>query len=437
MKNQSRQRRSFKLISLEAALSRIEQTTLNQPLEIEVEDVARCLGRVLAEDVVADVNLPDHNFAAMDGFAVNSKDVQAASERNPVSLTVKGELFPPDHPTDAAIRNGETMYVACGAPIPKGADAVLKIENARQETGDVIVVQIPLEPNRNICLIGEDVKKQDLVLPQSRLIRPQDIGLLTALNRETVKVFRKPRVAVISVGDELTQPFKAAPNRIVNNNAYIIASLVEAFNGESLIIGIAQDNVEDISRKISAAAQQADIVVTIAGCSVGVRDFVPDAVESLAGDSGGGIIFHGVAVSAGKVSGFGLVQGRPVVMLPGHVGSTVAAFCLLVLPLLNRQLGLGFTDHLPVVRCVLDEPVRPSKPGVELVLPVKMYRRGGGEYRAVPMRGPLSVLKNLADANGFALIQAGVALDAGTSVDVKVYSGLEFYSVVEGAMSGE
>ncbi len=118
------------------------------------------------------------------------------------------------------------------------------------------------------------------------------------------------------------------------------------------------------------------------------------------------------------------------IMLPGYVVSTVAAFCLLVLPLLNRQLSLGFADHLPVVRCVLDEPVRAGKPGVELVLPVKMYRRGG-EYRAVPMRRPLSVLKNLADANGFALIQASVALDTGTSADVKVYSGLEFYSVGE------
>ena len=427
LKSQSRQKRFFKLISLEEALSRIEQSTLNRLPEAEAVETVKCLGRVLAEDIVAEVNLPDHNFAAMDGFAVNTKDVKDASERNPVRLTVKGELFPPDHPTDAAIINGETMYVACGAPIPRGADAVLKVENARQETDSVIVVQMPLEPNRNICLIGEDVKKQDLVLPKNRLIRPQDIGLLVALNLETVKVVRKPRVAVISVGEELTQPFKSAPNKIVNNNAYIIASLAEAFKAESLIIGIARDTVEDISQKIAAAAPQADIIVTIAGCSVGARDFVPDAVEKLGGDHGG-IIFHGVALSAGKVSGFGLVQGKPLMMLPGHVGSTVAAFCLLVLPLLNRQLGLGFTDRLPVVRCVLDEPVRPGKPGVELVLPMKMYSRGG-EYHAVPMRKPLSVLKNLADANGFAMIHAGVSLDAGEGVDVKVYSGLEFYSV--------
>ncbi|MCL4436119.1 MAG: molybdopterin molybdotransferase MoeA [Thaumarchaeota archaeon] len=429
MKSQRLQKRFFKLISLEDALGRIEQATKDQPREVEVVGTVHCLGRVLAEDVVADTDLPDHNCAAMDGFAVNTRDIQDASDRNPVRLTINGELFPSDHPTDASIRRGETMYVTCGAPIPKGANAVLKIENARQKKNNAIVVQMPLEPNRNICLVGEDVEKQNLVLPRNRLIRPQDIGLLTALNRVTVKVFRRPRVAVISVGDELAQPFKATPNMIVNNNAYIITSLIEAFYGEPLIVGIARDNVEDISQKINAAARQADIVVTIAGCSVGVRDFVPDAVEEIGG-SDGGVVFQGIALSAGKVSGFGLVHGKPVVMLPGHVGSTVASFCLLVLPLLNRQLGLGFADYLPVVRCVLDEPVRPGKPGIEVVLPVKMYRRGG-EHHAVPMRRPLSVLKNLVDANGFALIQPGVALDAGAGVDVKVYSGLEFYAMRE------
>ncbi|MBI2937565.1 MAG: molybdopterin molybdotransferase MoeA [Thaumarchaeota archaeon] len=424
-----RRKHGFKLIRLEEALHRIEQAaSSNQPILEETVDTVKSLGRVLAEDIVSGFNLPDHNFAAMDGYAINTKDIQKASDSNQIRLVVKGELYPPDHPTDAVIKNSETMYVACGAPIPKGADAVLTVESARQEEA-TIVVQTPLKPNRNICLIGEDVKEQDLVIPKGRIIRPQDIGLLVALNRETIKVARKPRVAVISVGEELTEPFRGTPNKIVNNNAYIIGDLIKVFNAEPVLIGIAKDSIEDITQKIITATQQADIIVTIAGCSVGVKDFVPDTIEKLGGE-GHGIVFHGVAVSAGKVSGFGLVQGKPVVMLPGHVGSTVATFYLLVLPLLNRQLGLGFKDHLPIVKCVLDEPIRPSKPGIELVLPVKIYRRGG-EHRAVPMRKPLSVLKNLADANGFAMIQAGVALDAGASVDVKVYSGLEFYALGE------
>lgn len=424
----SHQKRAFKLISLAEALDRIEQATSNQSIRVETVDTVQSLGRVLAEDIVSELYLPDHDYAAMDGFAVKTEDIQEASESNQIRLVIKGELYPPDHPTNTTIKKGETMYVACGAPIPDGADAVLTVESARQE-GATILIQTPLKPNRNICLTGEDVKKQDLVIPKGRIIRPQDIGLLVALNQEKVKVTRKPHVAIISVGDELTEPFQSAPNKIINNNAYIIGSLVKSFNAEPLLMKIAKDNTEDIMQRVNTAVQQADIIITIAGCSVGVKDFVPDAVEKLGGDEGG-IIFHGVAVSAGKVSGFGLVQGKPLVMLPGHVGSTVATFYLLVLPLLNSQLGLDYKDDLPVVKCVLDEPIRAGKPGIELVLPVKIYKRNG-DYHAIPMRKPLSVLKNLADANGFALLPAGSSMDAGETVNIRLYGGYEFYTVGE------
>ncbi|MEE9585434.1 MAG: molybdopterin molybdotransferase MoeA [Nitrososphaerales archaeon] len=416
------QRRTFKLIRLEEALRLIEQAVPNQPLGYETVKTINSLRRVLAEDIVSEVYLPDHDFAAMDGYAVKTQNIQGA-EKNSVKLTITGELYPPDHPTDASIGDDETMYVACGAPIPKGADAVLKVENVLREDGEITVKNL-LESNRNICQTGEDVKKQELVLPKGRTIRPQDIGLLVALNREYVKVVRRPRVAVISVGDELTEPFQNAPNKIVNNNAYIVSSLVEYFNAEPILMGIAEDSLEDISRKITSAIEKADIAITIAGCSVGLKDYVPDVIENL-GEPG--IIFHGVALSAGKVSGFGVVRGKPVIMLPGHVGSTIGAFYLMVVPLLNMWLGLGFNDRLPVVKCVLDGPVK-AKPAIELVLPVRVYRRGG-EYHAVPLRKPLSVLKNLADANGYALIPAGSVLDEGAAVDVRIFGGLEFYNL--------
>ncbi len=387
----------------------------------------RSLRRVLAEDIVSEVYLPDHDFAAMDGYAVRTQIIENASEQDPVELTVTRELYPSDNPTDASIQEFETMYVACGAPIPKGADAVVKVENVRREEGKIIVTSSS-GSNRNICRRGEDVKKRELVLPKGRTIRPQDIGLLVALNREEVKVARRPRVAVLSVGDELVEPFKNAPDKIVNNNAYIVSSLVEYFNAEPVLMGIAEDSQQDITRKMISALEKADIIVTIAGCSVGLKDYVPDVIDSL-GEPG--IVFHGVAISAGKVSGVGVIRGKPVVMLPGHVGSTIATFYLMVVPLINTLSGLGFKDHLPRVRCILDGPVK-AKPAIELILPVKVYRRddgGGGQYHAVPLRKPLSVLKNLADANGYALLPAGSVLEEGSSVDVKFFGGLEFYGL--------
>lgn len=417
------QKRFFKLIRLDEAYRLIEEAVQNRLVEVESVETVMSLRRVLAEDVVSDVNLPDHDYAAMDGYAVKTGDIQDAAEDNPARLSVVGELYPPDHPTDASIKEGETMYVACGAPIPKGVDAVLRVEQARRE-GDAIVVMSRLEQGRNICPIGEDAKEHQLLLSRGHVIRPQDIGLMVALNRRYVKVVRRPRVAVISVGDELTEPFKNVSNKTINNNAYIVSSLVEYFNAEPLLIGIAEDSVEDISRKVTLGLEKADVVLTIAGCSVGLKDYVPDVLDSL-GEQG--IIFHGVALSAGKVSGFAVVGGKPVVMLPGHVGSAVAAFYLLVMPLLNMLQGLGFRDNLPVVRCVLEGGVK-AKPSVDMVLPVKVYR-SGGEYRASPLVKPLSVLKNLVDANGYALIPAGSVVDKGASVDVRLYGELEFYVV--------
>jgi molybdenum cofactor synthesis domain-containing protein len=420
----SRQKRALKLIRLEDARRRIAQSVANQHLRTEEIDSTRSLGRVLIEDIVSDTNLPDHDQAAMDGFAVKTENLVGVSEKKPIRLTVKGEIYPSDHPTDASIRDGEAMYVACGAPIPKGADAVLKIEDAGQDV-ESIVVQTPLEPHANVFQRGEDMREHEVAIPKGRLIRPQDIGLLLALNKEKVKVIRKSRVAIISVGDELTEPFSKAVNKTVNNSAYIVAALIESFNAKPLLMGIARDTPEEISRKINKAIELADIIITIAGCSVGLKDYVPDVIENLADD---GIVFHGVALSAGKVSGFGLVQGTPAVMLPGHIGSTVAAFYLLVLPLLNSQQGLGFEDHLPTMRCTLEEPIRAGKSRIERVLTMKVHWNRG-IYRAAPMKKPLSALKNLADANGFALIPSGKTMEAGDLLDVRLYGSIEFYAL--------
>jgi len=416
----SDQRRSFKLIRLEEALRLIEGFLKDKTLGSEVIHSKDSLGRVLAEDIVSDRKLPDYDYAALDGYALRTADIESASEGTQVALKVMGELFPTDHPTEATIGRGEAMYVACGAPIPKGGDVVVRVEEVALRDGEIVVKQ-PLEPGRNICQEGEDVEAGSLILKRGRVIRPQDIGLLIALNREYIKVVRRPRVAVLSVGDELTEPFKDARDKVVNNNAYIVSGLIEHFNATPIPMGIVGDDVKEIAERLTSALKLADVALTIAGCSVGVRDYVPDAVESLGPP---GLIFHGVALSAGKVSGFGAAGCKPIVMLPGHVGSTVAAFYLLTLPILNMLQGLGFNDHLPTVRCMLDDPVK-AKPYVDLVLPVKLYR-DGGVYHAVPMRKPLTVLKSLADANGYTLIPAGVAVNRGEYVDVKLFGGLEF-----------
>ncbi len=417
------QRRTFKLIPLKEALSRIEKNVPNRPLKFDEIKSIKSLGRVLAEDIFAEKALPDHDFSAMDGYAVKTDDIKNASNENPVKLKVIGELFPPDFPTKSHINSFETMYLACGAPIPTGANAVVRIEYARRINNEITITK-PVDIHRNIALIGEDVKKMELVLPKNRVIRAQDIGLLVALNHEFVKVVRKPRVAIISVGDELIDPFKDIPNKIPNNNAYIISGLVEYFNAEPILLGIAKDNLLDIEKMIRSGLEQSDIVVTIAGCSVGLKDYVPDVLGKLGKP---GIIFHGIAATSGKVSGVAVAQNKPLIMLPGHVGSTVSTFYLFVIPIINMMLGLGFNDFLPKIKCIIDESIS-AKQIKDLVLPVKVYILDG-EYHAKPLNKHSSILKNLTDSNGYSFIQAGKTKTKNDILDVKLFGGLDFFNL--------
>lgn len=417
------QRRTFKLIPLKEALNRIKKAVPNKPIEFDTIKSIESLGRVLGEDIIAEINLPDHDFSAMDGYAVKTEEIKNSSDENPVKLKVMGELFPPDFPTKSAIGSYETMYLACGAPIPSGADAVVRIEYARRINNEIIITK-PVKIHRNIALTGEDVKKMNLVIPKNRVLRSQDIGLLVALNREFIKVVRKPKVAILSVGDELTQPFKNIPNKTPNNNAYIISSLVEHFNAEPILLGIAKDNLENIEKMIKLGLEKADIVITIAGCSVGLKDYVPDVLGKIGKP---GIIFHGMAASAGKVSGVAVANEKPLIMLPGHVGSTIATFYLLVLPIINSKLGLGFKDLLPKINCIMDESIS-AKPMIDLILPVKVYNHEG-KYHAKPLNKHLSVLKNLTDTNGYTLIESGKTKDKDEIIEVKMFSSFEFFNM--------
>ena len=412
------------MIKYKEALSKMKKAIPNRTLKEEKIKSVKSLGRVLAENIIAKKALPDHDFAAMDGYAVKTKDIQNASKNNPIELNSIGELYPPDHPTKVSIGEFEATYVACGAPIPSGADAVVKVEFTRRDKEKIIIMK-QIEKNRNIAKIGEDIKKNEIVLSKGRIIRPQDIGLLVAMNLEFVSVIKKPKVAIISVGDELSKPFGIPSNKIVNNNAYIISSLVEYFNAEPIIMGIAKDKIDSIEHMIRTSLEKADIIITIAGCSVGLKDYVPDVIKKI-GDPG--IIFHGISLSAGKGSGVAVVKEKPIIMLPGHVGSTVTTFYLLVTPILNMQLGLGFCDLLPNIRGLLAEKVT-AKPAIDLVLPVKVYKQLD-KYRIVPLKKHPSILKNLTEANGYAFVPAGTEKKKNEIIDVKIFGGLEFFNIV-------
>ncbi|MFQ6126877.1 MAG: molybdopterin molybdotransferase MoeA [Candidatus Heimdallarchaeota archaeon] len=408
-------RRTFKLIPHEEALRRLMRVVPVKPIGYEEVALERSTGRVLAEDIVSKVNIPDQRRAVFDGYAIRSADIQNASLETPVTLKIVGKTFSGGLRCEMA-SSGEAVYTACGATVPDNADAVIKVENTRL-LEDRIQILSPVKLNQNITRIGEDVKKGGLILKKGYPLRPQDVGLLAGIGMSSVKVFKKPRVGIISVGDELVE--SGRKRKIANNYALIASALVSELGGSPKLLGVAPDDINQIKGIISKAVREMDIVATIAGCSVGVKDLVPDAIEAL----GGKIVFHGVKLSPGSPMGVGTVKGKRVIMLPGYIASAYAAFYLLLAPIIAMLSGLAVKSSLPTIKAKITHDVK-AKP-VATFLRVRL-KRINGEFLAEPVRGGSSHLSTLVNSNGHTIVPAGEGLNEGEAVDVILYGRHEF-----------
>jgi molybdopterin molybdotransferase len=381
-----------------------------------------CFGRVLYKDVFSDINIPDYDKTFIDGYAVNPVETKAASTTKPATFKIVGKLFPADYPTAAQVKCGEAIYVACGAPIPKGASATVKVEETRLRDDTVEIVR-EIKVGEGIIPLGDDVKKGDLLLSKGRVLRPQDIGLLASIKLANTKVFRKPRIAIISGGDELLKQCQKDPAVIANNYALVVAGLASELGATPKLEGIMPDALDKVTEKISKALGTSDIVVTIGGSSVGVKDFVPDAVNALGKP---GVVVQGVSLRPGAISGFGLVNSKPIVMLPGHIGSCIAGFYLFVAPLISHYCGLGADYAVPRIPAVLGDSVE-SGPQFRFLL--VHLRRVEGRFVADPAEGGSSALTTIAKSNGYAMIPPHTNIAKGEEVTVFLFNKLEITQI--------
>ncbi len=366
---------------------------------VPTETVAlkECVGRVLAKDAFSDRNIPDYDKTFIDGYAINPDETRGASTTVPATFKIAGKLFPADYPTNVQVHQGEAFYVACGAPIPKGASATVKVEETRLSENTVEVVR-EIKADEGIIPLGDDTKKGDLLLRKGQLLRPQDIGLLASIKLASAEVFKKPKIAIISGGDELLKQCQKDPAAIANNYALVVAGLAAELGAAPKLEGIMSDALDKVTEKIGQALESSDIVVTIGGSSVGVKDFVPDAVNALGKP---GVVVQGVAVRPGAISGFGLVGGKPIVMLPGHIGSCIAGFYLFVAPLISVYCGLGENVAVPRITAVLADAVETGPQFRFLLVHIKL---DDGKFVAEPAKGGSSALTTIVKSNGYAMI---------------------------------
>lgn len=313
---------------------------------LPAEDVALDAsdGRVLAEDVTSPIDHPPWDNSAMDGYAVRAEDVRGASRTSPVELRVTEEVGAGDFAT-RPVAAGEAIRIMTGAPLPEGADGVVRVEHTEAAADGRVRILDDSDAGRNVRPRGEDVQKDERVLRAGRRLRAGEIGVLASIGRATVRVHRAAHVALLATGDELVgiDHFDEvlAGKRIVNSNSHALASAVRATNGIAVDLGIARDDAHHVRTRVEAALDSADVLVTTAGASVGDHDVVKDALETLGLD----VAFWRVTMRPGSPVSFGTLPrsaGRaplPVFGLPGNPVSALVTFEVLVRPALRRMHG--------------------------------------------------------------------------------------------------
>ncbi len=406
------------LISVEEARQRLLTHFQPQPLGVETVALENAYGRVLGENVEAGIDVPPFDRATMDGFAVRAEDTYGADEDRPVELKVVGKVSAGEKP-EVELSEGEAVEVATGAPMPVGANATLMVEYTVQ-TGSTIKAYKAVSPGENIMASGADIMAGELIVRKSTLLTPREIGVLAAVGMKEVPCFRKPRVAVLSTGDEIVklgEPLNYG--KLYDINGYTLYSSILECGCQPLLLGIIRDNRVQMLEKLKDALRIGDVVVTSGSTSAGAGDLMYHLLDELGKP---GVIFHGVSVKPGKPVTLAVVEGKPIFGLPGYPTSALMIFDIFTRPVLREMAGLS----PEIERRVLDVRVHRkiyATSGRRDFMPVNVIRAESGEYTAYPVPTGSDAITTLAEADGYVEIPENKAfLEEGEQLQIKLFS---------------
>jgi molybdopterin molybdotransferase len=406
----------FNVLAPDIAL-RILLDRLSMRMEAETVPTHQALGRVTAEAILAPENLPAFPRSTMDGYAVRASDTFGASESLPAYLEVAGEVSM-GQASDITLAVGQAAVAYTGGMLAHGADAVVMVENTQAIDTTSIEVFRPVAPGENVVQVGEDVRHGETVLPAGCLCRPQDIGGLVALGITQVKVSRRPRVAIVSTGDEIVPPDASpGPGQVRDINTYTIAALVQKAGGVPVPIGVVRDDYEAQRQAAVKGLAQADLLIFSAGSSVSSRDMTVQVLNSLGTP---GVLVHGIAHRPGKPTIVALVEGKPAFGLPGNPVSAMIVFGILVRPTIYALTGCSQPPQPTMARARLTKNI-PSVTGREDHVQVRLFD-ADRELHAEPIFGKSNLIYTLIRAAGVVVVPLDKGgLYAGEEVAVQVY----------------
>ncbi len=390
-------------------------TSLFPPVGTETVDVLEAAGRVAAQDFQAKENLPAFSRAIMDGYALKAASTFGASEANPAYITIKGGV-PMGRRPDLSIGSGEAARISTGGALPEGADSVVMIEHAEALDNQTIEVYRSVAPGQHVVQVGEDFKIEDHLFSAGQRMRAQEAGLLAAFGIESVKVYKKARVGIISTGDEIVPITETPPyGKIRDINSYSLAAMIKAAGGIAVNYGIVNDDPVSLFGVCRKAHTETDMVIISGGSSVGVRDYTIEALSQLPTSE---ILAHGITISPGKPTILASAGHKPVWGLPGHVVSAMVVFEAVVKPFLNRINGADpkSSSHFQVSARMTRNV--PSVLGRTDFIRVQLSDKNG-EYWATPVLGKSGLIRTLVEADGLVAIDMNTeGLEKGANVNV-------------------
>ncbi|ARM75714.1 molybdopterin molybdenumtransferase MoeA [Acidianus manzaensis] len=377
------------LIPLDEARNLIDSTSFKNPKNIEV-DLLNAVGKICAEDIYSVQDIPEKDLSAMDGYAIKVSD-------NKKKLKIRGKLFPSSNDIPE-IRDGETYYVTTGAPIPKGAEAVVRIEGVKKEEGDYIIPNIEVHKGKDIREKGEDIRKGEIILRKGEIITPYHLGILSYEKITKVKVL-DINFSIFANGDELS-PFGDI-SKTQDSISPVLIPLLSKF-GQVKYLGVAKDNEEDVMRHLKNGIESSDYVISIGGSSVGEKDYVKKSISKM-----GKIIFEGVSTNVLKRGGVGIIEDKPVLVLPGQIVSAITVFHEHGLHIISKMLGSEIRKFEEIT---LAE-------GIEVTHNMdSTYLLKEENGKAYPLRWGVGLYSEIYKANMFSVFKRGKKYEPGEKI---------------------
>jgi putative molybdopterin biosynthesis protein len=411
----ARQEQFLDVITRDEAAARFHRHLRLAPLGVEAVPLGRALGRVLARTIVSEVDVPGFDRSNVDGFAVISSDTYGASETSPRPIGLNEEVLEPGKRPSEAVMPGRATVIATGGMLPRGADAVIMVEHTEATDHGGIECRNSVPPGQNVTFAGTDIAMGETVLLRGQTLTSREIGVLAAIGLASVEVYRRPRVAIVSTGNEIVAP--GAPLRagaVYDSNAAIIGAAVEELGGESVQLGI----VADDDRELEAVLERGmacDMIILSGGTSKGAGDLSYRVVSRLGNP---GIVAHGVALKPGKPICLAVTAGKPVVVLPGFPTSAIFTFHEFVAPVLRAYAGLT-AEQRQTVEATLPLRVNSERGRTEYLL-VSLIETEHG-LSAYPMGKGSGSVTAFSYADGFVTIgQHEEIVEAGSRVDVQL-----------------